>query len=116
MIVISNETRGFGSSIYSDEDICDALAVAYSNYEKMMDGYDISLEGMYYNVQCDALIESHKDFATRNNADEVIVILSNFGTSAPAPSGMDEFHDYTGSQWILVRNKGENWSLADCGY
>ena len=116
MIVISNETRGFGSSIYSDEDICDALAVAYSNYEKMMDGYDISLEGMYYNVKCDELVKSHQDFALRNNADEVIVILSNFGTSAPAPSGMDEFHDYTGFKWILVRNKGENWRLSDCGY
>jgi hypothetical protein len=116
VILIENENIGFGSTIYSDDDICDALAIAYKSYKKSMSGYDVKLNEIYYNAQCDELVKAHRDFASRNNADEVIVILSNFSTLSSAPDGMDTFHDYTGYKWILVRNKGENWRLVDCGY
>ncbi len=115
MFVISNETKGFGSAIYSDEDIADAMAVAYAEYEKMMKDYDHRLESMYY-YQCDELVPLYKEHAQRNNADEVIVIKSSFTTLAPAPSGMDEFYDYTDYMWILVRNKGGKWRVVDSGY
>jgi len=116
MLVISNETKGFGSSYYSDEDICDAMTEAYKGYQKLMKGYGNNFGGMYYNARCDELIKPNADFAARNGADEVIIILSSFTTSAPAPDGMGENQDYAGFQWILVRNKGEEWRLVDAGY
>ena len=101
------------SEIYSDEDIEAAMEV-------VMQAFDESSE-LWYLLELsyigDEWLDSYQDWADRNDADEVIVILSDFYISYfsdnPTMNTGSKYEDYN---WILVRNEGEEWRIVDRGY
>ena len=101
------------SEIYSDEDIEAAMKV-------VMQAFDESSE-LWYLLELsyigDEWLDSYQDWADRNDADEVIVILSDFYISYfsdnPTMNTGSKYEDYN---WILVRNEGEEWRIVDRGY
>jgi len=60
---------------------------------------------------------AHMDWATRNNADEVIVLISTFVTDSRDGNGsLNPDTTYVDWKWILVRDDGGEWKHADHGY
>ena len=58
-----------------------------------------------------------QEFADRNNADEVIVLLSSFDVDSSGGDGsLNPNSTYNNWNWILVRTKGGKWQHIDHGY
>ena len=101
------------SEIYSDEDIEAAMKV-------VMQAFDESSE-LWYLLELsyigDDRMEDYQDYAEREEADEVIVLLSDFYISifstSPVMNTGSKYQDY---MWILVRNEGTDWRIVDRGY
>ena len=61
--------------------------------------------------------EHEAEFARRNNADEVIVLVSSFDVGASGGDGsLNPNSTYTGWSWILVRDEGGSWRHVSHGY
>ena len=59
----------------------------------------------------------HQDWADRNNADEVIVLLSSFDVDSSGGDGsLNPNSTYNDWKWILVRTNGGQWQHVDHGY
>ena len=62
-------------------------------------------------------MEDYQDYTEREEADEVIVLLSDFYISIFSTNPvMNTGSKYEGYNWILVRNEGEDWRIVDRGY
>ena len=101
------------SEIYSDEDIDAAMKV-------VMQAFDESSE-LWYLLELsyigDDRMEDYQDYTEREEADEVIVLLSDFYISIFSDSlVMNTGSKYEGYNWILVRNEGTDWRIVDRGY
>lgn len=101
------------SDLYTDEEIAAAMDVVTSNFEKNWK-FCTLLEISYIG---DGRLADYQDWADRNNADDVIVFLSDFYISffANNPT-MNNGSEYEGWNWILVRTNGGEWQLVDWGY
>ena len=98
------ETKSVDSEVYSQEDI-DA-AVGWNG---------CTLREIYY--AGDDSIEPHQDWAERNDADEVIVLLSSFDVDSSGGDGsLNPDSTYSDWKWILVRSDGGKWKHVDHGY
>lgn len=112
-VVSHVEISEYSSEVYSDSDIQSAINEVISNFEEKWPRCTL-LTASYIG---DDKLESYQDWADRNDADEVIVILSDFYVSIFSDSPtMNTGSEYQGWGWILVRNEGEAWRIVDQGY
>ena len=108
------KTREVVSEVYSQEDISSAIEVIKSEF-KSSDWSGCTLTEIYY--AGDDTSKDYKDWADRNDADEVIVLLSSFDVDSSGGDGsLNPNSTYDGWNWILVRNAGGKWKHVDHGY
>lgn len=102
------------SDIYSDKDINDAIDVVKNHFATYYQGCtlkEIRFEG-------DDL-EEYRSRKKETNADEVIVLVSDFvtGSGKEIEEGpLDANVEYSNFNWVLVRNKGKRWNVYTYGY
>lgn len=100
-------------NMYTDEEITEAIDVIKKIFENDWQG--CHLGSIYY--AGDERSKAHKDWADRNDADEVIVLTSSFYVDESCPIGsLNKDSTYTDFMWILVRSKGGEWIQVDGGY
>ncbi|MDY4748015.1 MAG: hypothetical protein SO251_04365 [Candidatus Fimisoma sp.] len=106
-------THNVNSEIYSQEDINDAIDTIKKEFKRNWEG--CTLTEIYY--AGDDSSKDHQDWADRNNADEVIVLLSSFDVDSSGGDGsLNPNSTYSDWNWILVRTKGGKWQHVDHGY
>ena len=106
-------THNVNSEIYSQEDINAAIDTIKKEF--MMNWGGCTLTEIYY--AGDDSSKDHQDWADRNNADEVIVLLSSFDVDSSGGDGsLNPNSTYTDWSWILVSTNGGKWQHVDHGY
>lgn len=97
------------SEVYSEKDIERAMATVKRQFKFGFKG--CTLTDLWYDE--DISLSSASSWAGQYNADEAIVLLSNFDVGSSGGDGSLNPNDtYSDWQWILVRDKGsENWKL-----
>ena len=101
------------SEIYTSDDINSAVETIAKEFDKRWKG--CTLKEIYY--AGDETSKNFQDWADRNNADEVIVLLSSFDVDSSGGNGsLNPNSTYDGWNWILVRNTGGQWKHVDHGY
>ena len=106
-------THNVNSEIYSQEDINAAIDTIKKEF--MMNWGGCTLTEIYY--AGDDSSKDHQDWADRNNADEVIVLLSSFDVDSSGGDGsLNPNSTYSDWSWILVRTNGGKWQHVDHGY
>lgn len=107
------KTHKVDSAIYSQEDISSAIEVIKKEFKSSWKG--CTLTEVYY--AGDDISKAHKDWADRNNANEVIVLLSSFDVdSSDGDDSLNPNSTYDNWKWILVRKNGNQWKHVDHGY
>ena len=103
----------YSSEIYSDAEIENAIDVAINYFEKNFEGCTLT-EITYLG---DDELDNWQEFAERNNADDVMVLVSSFNVDASGGDGsLNPNSTYTNWKWILVRTNGGKWEHVDHGY
>ena len=103
-----DETIG-SSTIYSEREIQSAMNVVKRQFSTGFEG--CTLLKLWYDEEVS--LKQADDWAEQYEADEAIVLLSNFYvTKNPTFSSNSTMKNWS---WILVRN-GSSWELKDCGY
>ena len=103
----------YKSDIYSEEEIEEAIEVVKKYFRSDFSGCTLT-EITYAG---DDKILSYEDWATRNDADEVIVLISSFDVDASGGDGsLNPNSTYSNWSWILARRNGEKWQHVDHGY
>lgn len=106
------ETHAVPSEMYSQEDIDAAIEVIKRDF-KSWNG--CTLNEIYY--AGDEYTKGFTDWAARNDASEVIVLLSSFRAENPrSDSALNSRFTYDDWNWILVRENGGEWKHVDHGY
>ena len=106
-------THNVNSEIYSQEDINAAIDTIKKEF--MMNWGGCTLTEIYY--AGDDSSKDHQDWADRNNADEVIVLLYSFDVDSSGGDGsLNPNSTYSDWSWILVRTNGGKWQHVDHGY
>jgi ABC-type glycerol-3-phosphate transport system substrate-binding protein len=107
------KTTDYSSEIYSDAEIKSAIDVAIEYFKKNFEGCTLT-EITYLG---DDKLDDWQEFAERNNADDVIVLVSTFEVDASGGDGsLNPNSTYTNWKWILVRTDGGKWKHVDHGY
>ena len=103
----------YTSAVYSDSEIRSAIDVAIDYFKREFEGctlIDITYLG-------DDKLDGWQEFAERNNADDVIVLVSTFEVDASGGDGsLKPNSTYRDWNWILVRTDGGKWIHVDHGY
>ena len=103
----------YSSEIYSDVEIKSAIDVAIDYFKKNFEGCTLT-EITYVG---DDKLGDWQEFAERNNAEDVIVLVSTFEVDASGGDGsLNPNSTYTNWKWILVRTDGGKWKHIDHGY
>ena len=106
-------TREVASELYSQKEINAAIRTIKMDFA--IDWSGCTLTEIYY--AGDDYTKRYQDFADRNNADDVIVLLSTFTVDSSGGDGsLIPNYTYEKWGWILVRNKGGHWKHVDHGY
>ena len=106
-------TKDVESHIYTKKEINNAIKVTTEYFKENFDG--CTLNEIYYSG--DEYSQGYQDWANRNNADEVIVLLSTFKTGKKGGDGSLNPNDtYSNWNWILVRTDKGKWVHVDHGY
>ena len=101
------------SEIYTDHDIETALQAVKEYFAQKFDG--CTLTKLYY--PGDTHANEFEEWAASYEADEAIVIYSNFDVGASGGDGTFEPNStYTDWQWVFVRSAGGNWEHVTHGY
>lgn len=102
----------FSSNVYTTQDITSAMEVVLEEFQGKNDR--ILLELSYAG---DGAIADYADWAVRNNADDVIVFLTDYYVSffsdTPTQNAGSEYENWG---FILVRTDGGEWKIVDQGY
>ena len=107
------KTHHVDSEMYSQDDINSAIDTIKKEFKSDWKG--CTLTEIYY--AGDDCSKDHQDWADRNNADEVIVLLSSFDVdSSGADWSLNPNSTYDNWNWILVRTNGGQWQHVDHGY
>ncbi len=107
------KTHDVASEIYSKKDIDAAIDTIKKEMKAQWKG--CTLTEIYY--AGDDRSKKEQDFADRNNADEVIVLLSSFDVDSSGGNGsLNPNSTYDDWCWILVRTNGGQWKHVDHGY
>ena len=106
------KTHSVESEIYSEEDIAAAIDTIKKEFKNWK---GCTLTEIYY--AGDDKSKDHQDWADRNKADEVIVLLSSFDVDSSGGNGsLNPNSTYDNWMWILVRTNGGQWQHVDHGY
>ena len=102
----------FSSNIYTTKDITSAMEVVLEEFQGKNDRILLKLS-----YAGDGAIADYADWAVRNNADDVIVFLTDYYISFFS----DILTQNAGSKYenwgfILVRTRGGEWEIVDQGY
>ena len=102
------------SDIYSQEDIDSAIDVIVDEFDKDWDGCKLNKIG----YAGDDAIDENKDYLKGKldgkDADEVIVLTSDFYVDSTGGDGsLNQDFTYKHWKWILVREKGGEWTHVD---
>lgn len=101
------------SEIYSDEDIQNAIEAAKNYFKKEFSGCTLTEIG----YAGDESSMDYTEWAERNDADEVIVLVSSFDVDSSGGDGsLNPNSTYSNWKWILVRSNGGKWRHVDHGY
>ena len=101
------------SEIYSAAEMDAAIDVTLRYFQKQFSGCTLT-EISYLG---DEKLEGYRDFAERNGADDVIVLVSSFDVDASGgDSSLNPNSTYTNWKWILVREGSGQWKHVDHGY
>ena len=102
----------FSSEIYTDRDITSAMEVVLEEFQGKSDRILLSLSFIG-----DSEISDYRDWADRNNADEVIVFLTDyyisFFSDTPTQNAGSTYENW---KFILVRTASGEWEIVDQGY
>ncbi len=112
---ISNVTRRIGTSkVYSKQDIEHAMNTVEREFK--IDFGGCTLMDLWYDEEISIL--SANEWANQYEADEAIILVSNFKVDSSGGDGSLNPNDtYTNWQWILVRKEGSSsWILKTWGY
>ena len=106
------DVEEFSSEVYTANDITGAMELVLEQFQGRSD--TLLLKVSYIG---DEWLDDYKDWADRNNADEVIVILTDYYISffSDNPT-MATGHKYEAWNYILVRTNGGEWEIVDQGY
>ena len=103
----------YSSEIYSDAEIENAINVAINYFERNFEGCTLT-EITYLG---DDELDNWQEFAERNNADDVMVLVSSFNVGASGGDGsLNPNSTYTNWKWVLVRTNDGKWEHVDHGY
>lgn len=103
----------YSSEIYSDAEIESAIDVAIDYFNQNFEGCTLT-EITYLG---DDQLDDWQEFVERNNADDVIVLISTFEVDASGGDGsLNPNSTYTDWNWVLVRTDGGQWKHVDHGY
>ena len=97
---------------YAQEEIAAAIDVITDEFDMKWQG--CTLTELYYAGS--GISGQHQDWAGRNNADDVIVLLSSFEVGPNADPSLKPNSTYDNWMWILVRTDGGEWTHVDHGY
>ena len=97
---------------HTQEEIAAAIDAIKKEFESKWKG--CTLKEIYYAGI--GVSRQHQDWADRNNADDVIVLLSSFETGSYADPSLKPNSTYDNYMWILVRTDGGEWIHVDHGY
>ena len=102
------------SELYSEKDIKKAMTIVKHQFKLEFRG--CKLTDLWYEE--DINISSANSWADQYNADEAIIILSNFDAGSSGGDGsLNPNGTYKDWQWILIRDKGDKtWKLKTWGY
>ena len=101
------------SEIYTEDDLYDAVECAKNYFKHHFRGCTLLNIG----YAGDEIISGYAEFAERNGADEVIVLVCEFDVGPEGSDGsLNPNSTYTGWKWILVRTHGGAWRHVDHGY
>lgn len=106
-IVIGN------SEIYSKEEIKNAIDIVLVKFKN----FPATLNKIYYDEEKSQ--KESNNLAEQYNANEVIVLYSNFKTYSGTKAINDGFNpnsEYTNWAWILTRSNYCEWQLITWGY
>ena len=102
------------SELYSEKDIKKAMTIVKHQFKLEFRG--CKLTDLWYEE--DINISSANSWADQYNADEAIIILSNFDAGSSGGDGsLNPNGTYKDWQWILIRDKGDkSWKIKTWGY
>lgn len=107
------KTHEVASDLYSKEEITDAINVVKNEMDVNWKGCD--LQEIYY--AGDETSKDYLNWATRNNADESLVLLSTFYVGNDfKDASLEPDSTYENWMWILVRTEDGQWKCVDWGY
>ena len=107
------QTEEVASERYSQKDIEAAIGAIKKEFVRNWTGCTLT-EIAYAG---DDVSETHREWAERNGADEVIVLTSSFDVAEQGASpSLTPGSTYTRWMWILVRSEGGTWQHVDHGY
>ena len=112
---IDNVSEGsVKSEVYSENEIKDAMNIVKKKFERDFKG--CTLTDLWYGENISS--PSEAEWAKQYNADEAIILFSNFDVDSSGGDGsLNPNTTYTKWKWILVRDKSNNeWSLKTWGY
>ena len=108
-LVDNVQTRYVESSIFTQEDIQDAIDTVEMDFRKDFNGCELTL--IYYAGDEESKAESEI------KGVETMVLKSEFKTyKQPGDSSLNEYQTYENWSWILIRTKDGCWELVDYGY
>jgi len=98
---------------YGEQDIHDAMAIVRELFQRNFKG--CTLTDLWYDA--DVSVPESDIWAKQYDADEAILLLSNFDVDSSGGDGsLNPNSTYSNWEWILVRNKGQAWELKTWGY
>lgn len=101
------------SDDYTEAEITAAMDIVQGHFADTFEG--CTLTDLWYDE--DEVGDMEAGWAEQYDADQAIVLLSNFETDQRGGDGSLNPNDiYSNWQWILVRTDGGTWSLQTMGY
>ena len=102
----------FSSNVYTTQDITSAMELVLEEFQGKNDRILLKLS-----YAGDGAIADYADWAVRNNADDVIVFLTDYYVSffsdTPTQNTASKYENW---KFILVRTNGGEWEIVDQGY
>ena len=100
------------SDLYTEEDVYEAKRIVETYFNRHFDG--CTLLQLWYDENRTAA--QAEGWAAQYEAEEAIVLLSNFKTGKKTDGSLNPNDRYTNWSWVLVRDKGGKWDLKTWGY